>query len=835
MGLLEGIRAGQGLSDLLGYQFERGLHDRHEMAEVDKFIYPLRKAFPLRADRLQSTATPEGVPIEAIEARNVIDGLALAEHIKATGRRQYPFDKPGLLPASVTETTAISAEADRLLASCDALADLALAEGVYQAVVGNVDRAAANYDAYARGGLPPEPEIIRTPASGFGLTHRVALHLAAGVDPGQSPDPALAMTPRAQIEPAINAWLTTVLPPLSTIGCVAEFHDVANDAVVAREITLDRLGLQAADLIALAGGAVDAIAEIDDRIADLVGASARPDLPVSIRYTQKQSAALTLFEALPLVRSLRSLTLGARPLRSTDLSLASDARSAQDAAPVVDRRRATLVEAAMRDLATEFSAFTATLDGLLSQPVARRAELLAAADTVAANGTALLARAALFGVPQTGRQFVRDFKRRLFAELLGQTAQVVTRWNDKLAQFDARIATHDALPGEASDAERFRILAEAEATIRTTPIVPRPGTPAELRSRLVGTTRAAFVALRDRLAGLQLTRRTRVADLLADVRAIGSLSEFDPAPFSLAAHENTVIHFLEDARAAAASVGRVLAGRLADAAPHLQTAAASAIPVAAAREFEAAAKALLGDDVVVVPEFVITASQTGELANALDASRSGALFDHLVHPANERIPAIDFPVDTWLHGTARVRERLRAWEQVTMLAGVFGRAEPPLDALQLPHVPGDRWFGLDIPEDRTLEGDRLLYTAHFATPFDPAQRLCGLLLDEWTEMIPASEVDTGIAVHYDRPNAEAPQTMLLVTPTEFRGAWQWDDIVDALNDTLDLAKQRAVEPTHLAQLPYAPYLPATIMASQVRQLTIAANLALNNQVVLAGE
>ena len=833
--LLEGIRAGQALSDLLGYQFERGLHDRHGMAEVDRFIYPLRKAFPLRADRLQSTATPEGVPIEAIEARNVIDGLALAEHINATGTRQYPFGKPGLPPASQTESAAISAEADRLLASCDALADLALAEGVYQAVVGNVDRAAANYDAYARGGLPPEPEIIRTPASGFGLTHRVALHLAAGVDPNRSPDPALAMTPRAQMEPAINAWLTKVLPPLASVGCVAEFHDAAGGAAVTREITLDRLGLQPADLIALAGGAVDRIAEIDDRIADLVGASARPDLPLSIRYTQKQSAALSLFELLPLVRSLRSLTLGARPLRSTDLTLASDARSVQDAAPVIDRRRTTLVEGAMRGLATEVAAFTATLDGLLSQPVARRAELLAAADTIAASAGALLGRAALFGVPQTGRQFLRDFKRRLFTDLLGQTAQVVTRWDARLAQFDARIAAHDALPGDASDAERFRILAEAEVAIRTTPLVPRPGTPAALRSALVGTTRASFVALRDRLARLQQTQRTRVADLLADVRAVGSLSEFDPVPFSLAAHESTVVHFLEDARAVAAAVSRVLTRRLADAAPHLQAAAASVIPLDGAREFEAAAKALLGDDVVVVPEFVIAPSQAGELGNALAASRSGALFDHLVHPANKRIPAIDFPVDTWLHGAARVRERLRAWEQVTILAGVFGRPEPPLDALQLPHVPGDRWFGLDVPEDRTLEADRLLYTAHFAAPFDPAQRLCGLLLDEWTETIPASEVDTGIAVHYDRPNAEAPQTMLLVTPSEFRGVWQWDDIVDALNDTLNLAKQRGVEPTHLAQLPYAPYLPATIMASQVRQLTIAANLALNNQVALAGE
>src|SRR5947208_9506718 len=51
LAMLEGIRTGQGLADLLGYQFERGLHDRHNLAEVDQFIFKLRKAFPLRADR----------------------------------------------------------------------------------------------------------------------------------------------------------------------------------------------------------------------------------------------------------------------------------------------------------------------------------------------------------------------------------------------------------------------------------------------------------------------------------------------------------------------------------------------------------------------------------------------------------------------------------------------------------------------------------------------------------------------------------------------------------------------------------------------------------------
>jgi hypothetical protein len=322
---------------------------------------------------------------------------------------------------------------------------------------------------------------------------------------------------------------------------------------------------------------------------------------------------------------------------------------------------------------------------------------------------------------------------------------------------------------------------------------------------------------------------------MADVRALLPVTEFDPTPFSLDVHVRAVVRFLEEARTIAVSVRSALNRRVAEAKTQLTAHDASAIAGDRAHALETAAKALLGDDFVVVPEFSIVPAQGNEIANALAASRSGTLFDHLMRPPNQRTPPIDFPVDTWLHGAARVRERLRAWEQMTMLTSAFGHVEPSLDALQLPHVPGDRWIGLDFPPDQTLDADRLLYTAHFAAPFKASGHLCGLLLDEWTETIPASELDTGIALHYDRPNAESPQTMLLVTPSEFRGQWQFDDLLDAVNDTLDFAKRRAVEPSHIDELPFASYLPATIMASQVRELTIAANLALNNQGVLSGE
>ena len=106
----------------------------------------------------------------------------------------------------------------------------------------------------------------------------------------------------------------------------------------------------------------------------------------------------------------------------------------------------------------------------------------------------------------------------------------------------------------------------------------------------------------------------------------------------------------------------------------------------------------------------------------------------------------------------------------------------------------------------------MLYTAHFAWPFAAQGRQRGLLLDEWSEVIEDDSLSTGLAFHFDRPNHEAPQAMLLVTPPQFQGAWQWSDLVDALNETLDLAKLRALEPAHLQTLPYAWLLPATLMA-----------------------
>jgi hypothetical protein len=167
-----------------------------------------------------------------------------------------------------------------------------------------------------------------------------------------------------------------------------------------------------------------------------------------------------------------------------------------------------------------------------------------------------------------------------------------------------------------------------------------------------------------------------------------------------------------------------------------------------------------------------------------------------------------------------------------MLSGALGRLEPQLTPLQFPYVSNDSWLAADLPKAPRSDEERLLYTACFAEPYGKGSWQCGLLLDEWTEVIPTNQATTGLTFHYDRPNSEPPQAMLLVTPAAANGAWEWEDLVGAVHDALDLTKLRALEPIHFDGTPYASFLPATIMASAYRPLTIAANLALNNGLVL---
>lgn len=817
LSMLEGIRNGQNLGALLGYRFERGLHDAYKLVEVDKFIYPLRKKFPLVASRFAATKTDPDVPIEAIEARNVLDGRKLIAHIAKSGIKTYPFGLSKLPAASGPEAAAINAQTAAMQDVYDAIADLALAEGVHQAVQGNFDRIGATLEAYSSGNFPPDPEVVQTRPDGIGLTHRVAIHFRPGL--GAPP----SATPRATVEPALDDWLATVLPPLAEIGCVVTWTDKAGGAQQ-HPVTLADLGLRPIDVLALVKpDEIQTMTELDDRIIGFVMASAAPppELELKIAYLTPPPGGLSIFEGSALVRSLKALVTGARPLRATDATLSHDARSDQNATATIDPARLTVPKAQLDMLGTDIAAYVTALGPQLDDPVLNRAALIAGIDVNLDKAVALLERASRFAVPLSGWGFGYAWRHKAVADLLAEIRALTDRWTAGLSDFDMQMLAYDNLDAATPDDERFKLLATAERLIATQPS-PVPAAPALLRDA-IEVRGLAFAKRRDDFVDVLAMTSPRFVDYFNAAAALMPVTEFDAMPFTLDMYGDRAVLLAQDLLRIMTGHGHAVDARRAAVQAQLDLHAAATSTPDQTAALDAAAKALLGDDVRVFPEFALPTAQGDEWANAMAASNSGALLSYLTTTAG-----VDFPVDEWLCGVARVRPMLHAFEETAALAAALGGNEPVLTPIQLPYAADASWLAMQFPPEPALDGDRLLYTAHYLMPFDKTKPQCGLLLDDWTEVIPDTTLTTGITFNFDRPDNEPPQSILLVTPASASGAWQWDDLVGALNETLDLAKKRSVEPTQLDTTPYAPLLPATVMAVTLYGISISTSLAVAN-------
>ncbi len=812
LSLIEGIRNGQSLGALLGYNFEVGLHDDYGLAEVDSFIFPLRKAFPLVADSLAPTKTDPTVPIEAIEARNVLDGKKLLDRVQQSNISTYPYGLTGLPPANASQQAALDAQTKALLDSYDALADLALAESVYQATQGNYNRVASTIDAYTTGNFPPEPAVIQTPPAGTGLTHRIGLHLKPGLSA-----PATA-TPRTQAEPAINDWLQGMLPPLTKIACTVTWTDTVTHALSSNVVTMRDLALEPIDLLSLVKpDSVQAMAEMDDRITRFAFATwaPRPDTQLQIQYMVAGAGQFSLFETAPLLRSVRTLVTQSRPLRATDLVRSNDASGSNNTTLFTDKTRISNPFAALQTVSSDMTTFLFTLTPLLTDPINVSAVVAAVDGNIAAT-IALLERAARFNLPQSGWGFAYAWLQSAFADLLAQVSALVSRWNQKLTDFNDALTAYDSLPAGTSDTDRFAALQAAEQVV-SSQLDPLPATPAILRAAL----NAKGLAFQTRLGKFQLILKTTdpsFANLLGSITSV-SVSEFDSQPFDVSAFPQRAVIITQDLARIITLQSSALQTRITTISAQLTAYDAAASDADKVKAFQTAAKAIFGDDFQTVPEFVVSAAQAGEWTNAYNASVSGALFTYLKSTLN-----IDFPIDEWMYGAARVRPVLRTWESALMLATAFNITAPQLTPIQLPYEATASWVALPYPSTYTIDSERLLYTAVYQPGFDATAHQCGLMLDEWTEVIPADTRDTAVTFQYTRPDNEPPQTILLVTSPQNAGTWQWSDLVTALNETLDLAKKRAVEPAMLDPTVYSRFLPTTVMANTTRAITIATTI-----------
>lgn len=359
--LLDGVRAGQPLGALLGYRLERNLHEGYAPLELDRYIAPLRRLAPLAAN---SAAPPGGVTLEAIAARNVVDGLALVRLDPDVIRAKLVADV--VTPAATAvELNAVMGEIAKTMDAVDALSDLMISESVYQVIQGNTARAAMTVDAINRGAVLPEPDVARTNRSGTALAHRL-LTLVAAADNAAAPGWS-RRGPRASAEPHLDTWAGRLLGDPARVRVRVEYRSetgVGNIDVALSEV-IATTALSATDVLYDSNAVTSSISTLEMRLLAHLALAPPPTAPAgftAVRLTRGRDPAwsmqvVSFEEFVVFAASLRALVVSGRAVASADL-----ARPENSPEPGID--------------VAEISARATTAEGMLQAAVTSAAALL---------------------------------------------------------------------------------------------------------------------------------------------------------------------------------------------------------------------------------------------------------------------------------------------------------------------------------------------------------------------------------------------------------------------------------------------------------------------------
>ncbi|SHN13472.1 hypothetical protein [Rhizobacter sp. OV335] len=348
--LLDGMRQGQPLGALLGYRFERALHDTVVDAglHLDRFIAPLRRLAPLVA----RPASGSSAPLETIAAANVVDGQVLSRRWKE--ERATVLNVLTALAPSAGELAALSALLDRIGDSIDGLGDALTAETAYQMVRGNTTRLAGTLAAIADGNAPPpQLDVTRTPRTGTALTHRLLVLMSGTANLGTPGWQAGDAGMRSRADKLLNFWVGKLLGDAAKVRCTIERLDAAGQVVETRRLPLSELstvsitaldmvyGVEAPNSVATpAAGQPAALSVIEQQLLYYVrrkpgGFDAQAELRLQhARPIDLAAGEITLFDLLEQARSVRRLLSVARGADPEDLN--PPERSGQGSVDLVD-------------------------------------------------------------------------------------------------------------------------------------------------------------------------------------------------------------------------------------------------------------------------------------------------------------------------------------------------------------------------------------------------------------------------------------------------------------------------------------------------------------------
>ncbi|MCH5600857.1 hypothetical protein [Niabella ginsengisoli] len=708
LSLLEGVGNGQSIEVLLGYQFERAIHDATTkgVANLNQYIYEFRNKYEIQNISIPQQGVAEAQ--ETIDSYPVVNGLKI---IKAT-----VTEIGGLVPnaAHLTEILKIK---DKLADSLDACNDLLLAESAYQLTQGNQDRTAGVLNATLLADTPPEIQVTETPRSSLlTYTHRISVHFRT------EPDLKLAigwpekLTPRAQFEPGLNLWLSELIGDPQNILCTASAIDEKGNTTNAINISLADLNLHPIDLVYmipedLGGGAT----ELESRIAFYFRKVEKIDQSISVKISFSPEGitkpGIALAQVYPLLRSLKVLIGNTRAASAKDfVSKQKTVNTAADDTGIDYKEWHERISRQLKSLTNLHSHFSQTEPGAVTP---------------------------------------KD-------EFNPST----------IAEFFNAVASH---PNEK---ERYELLDLSDKAINE--MIEFQIAAANYGVQLAYPENLTFVTRQNKRELLEKTH----------------------------------------------NIWKVLEEKIKKAEAKLNLAEAEINIINKIKIYTEATKVLLGEDFIPLPKFGYT--NTEHLQKTFSDEPQLLAY-------NQKLNDLDPGTlkESWLQSVARVRTGVARFENVRAMAEAISDSDLRLQMAQVPFRPNDSWLGLEFPKEYegapfNIMDDTISLALLGETAFETKQSQSAFIIDEWTEKIPIAEEVTGIAFHYNQPNATAPQSIIVAIEPTGSGKWDWDVLQGILSDTLRRAKSRAVEPDHIMEHDtLRVLLPMTIASFDVNEANVS--------------
>jgi hypothetical protein len=841
LNLLDGVRQGQPLGALLGYRFERGLHEGHPGLSLDRYIAILRALAPLddssRAEaelrdalaRQADIAARLGALEQQLAAAKAADQAAkdTLRHDLATAQAQ--------LDVARTSALALAAQLEHAQATLQALLDR----------VGEAEQPSR---------IPP----WKLPNGDF---------------------------PGAGIPPALLAQIHNATAEVRRLSTALDAANAAAAAAAARVGDISaQLGVADPRIATLEQAVTDLQPELDAANTAVTAARAKLDeLRGKLREQAAEAVqANNVVDGLALRRRWRSGTRDGRwdtstiPFGDADIGLPALGTAEQAA---VDAELRALDDAvdALGDLLTAESVHQlvqgnstragATVDALsrgeAPPPEPEIARTPRAGIGVSHRLLVLLDPdgPAAEGWPTDETQLRAKLEPALeawVARLLGPADRVRVRarysWpgNEASAEADLSVLRISALDVCAAAVAAPAGATELELRLLDHFAVSRPdGVPADGAVVLMPERDPAWgtdvLGLGELMEVARQVRELLVGARAADARDL-SLPGETPDPgvdaADLADRAATALNALEEAHVVlkTASAGTELRATLLRASA---VGVPGAVPVAAPTD----TPALLAQAGAVGQELERRRAAAAEAAD--DAARIAAVLGPEWRVLPRMTPARDdelraafassnelqdgdpLAAVTWLERAAHVRDGVARLAAALVYAETLGSPERlDLRVAQLPHRAGDRWVGLPATAEHPIEGGRLSLVVQAAeVPLGGPAPLVGLVLDEWTEVVPAATQVTGLSFHFDQPNSRAPQAILLAVPPTEAAVWNLDSLEAVVLETLELVELRLADPEALARASGTSampgtghYLPAIYLASGPAEETVSTDL-----------